>query len=166
MLLEKSSLSSILKEFLEFLEQAHLVLYSSVLEVLFVWFGDCCSYPPSPWAMGSSRLWRPLGPFPFSFWVPQPLYAGFPRGWCSFTSEIHTSAAYGILPQRVTIRIKSKSCFVNLLPIEAENEFCKLVFVNRIISASSRCTHVTSVLTLVKPGSWFSSWQWSCNAES
>lgn len=117
-----------------------------------------CSYPPSPWAMGISRLWGPLEPFPFSLWVPQPLYMGFPpRGDVRSHLKSHLSC-YGILPQRVTIRIKSKSCFVNLLPIEAESEFCKLVFVNRIISAYSRCTQVTSVfLMLVKPRSWFSS---------
>lgn len=60
----------------------------------------------------------------------------FPKA--TLTSEIHTSAALVSCHEEQPVRIKSKSYFVNLLPVEAENKLSKLVFVNRIISAPSR----------------------------
>lgn len=111
---------------------------------------------PGQWA--SSRLWRPLGTRLFLLWVPtaslHKLSLGDGHIWNSHFCY------YGFRTQRVLIRIKSKLCFVNVLPIEAKNKFCKLAFVNQVISTPSRCSHVTLILTMMV--SWFSSWQWGC----
>lgn len=79
MLLEKSSLSSILKGFLE--QQIHLVTCSSVLSLKFFMFDMVTiAYPPRSRVMGSSRLQGPLGPFQFPRGSPQLPYTCFPRG--------------------------------------------------------------------------------------
>lgn len=82
MLLEKSSLSSILKEFLEFLEQQiHLVMCFSVLVRSFL-FGLVTVSHIHPvagrWAvLGCRGLW---GPFHFPCGSPRPFYTRFSRG--------------------------------------------------------------------------------------